>query len=45
LNKKGELEKNVNTWNKDFNLLFVDLVVGVGYSEHASNADIPQNSK
>lgn len=37
----GALSKNANTWTSQFNVLFVDLVVGIGYSYLSDVADIP----
>ncbi|CAD8165110.1 unnamed protein product [Paramecium pentaurelia] len=44
INSQGTLEKNVNTWNSQFNLLFIDLVIGTGYSYHDTYQDIPTNA-
>ena len=44
INLNGEMEKNLNTWNSKFNLLFVDLEIGTGYSYHEFPADIPINA-
>ncbi|CAK68102.1 unnamed protein product (macronuclear) [Paramecium tetraurelia] len=45
INSKGTFEKNVNTWNSQFNLLFIDLLVGTGYSYHNTYQDIPTNAE
>ncbi|CAD8122891.1 unnamed protein product [Paramecium sonneborni] len=44
INSQGKLEKNINTWNSQFNLLFIDLVVGTGYSYYDIYQDIPTNA-
>jgi len=40
---KDTFEVNVNSWNGEYNLLFLDQPIGAGFSYHENINEIPTN--